>query len=170
MAISVVRSLMIRFVPQHIGLNAITRQQFCEKHVTEFANELYNTDGNVRKAIVIVDGTYSYIEKSGNFRALRQSYSVHKGRHLVKPVVVVATDDYIFYIYGPYFADGKNNDAAILRNEFERDLNNIREWFQEGDIFIVDRGYRDVIPFLEEMGCERKMPAFIETGERQLST
>lgn len=86
MAISIVRqSLMIRFVPQNIGLGAIIRQEYIDSHVTEFANALYSPDAPNPTVIACIDGTYSYIEKSSNFQALRQSYSLHKGRHLIKP-------------------------------------------------------------------------------------
>lgn len=45
LAISSVRqSLLYRFVPQNIGLNAITRNDFINSHVTEFSNELYNPE------------------------------------------------------------------------------------------------------------------------------
>ena len=109
MLISVVRrSMMIRFVQENIGLEAITRQQFIAEHVIPFANELHNDNPNALKAISIVNGTYSYIEKSRNYRTLRQIYSVHKGRHLVKPVMMTAPDDYILDIHGPYFADERN--------------------------------------------------------------
>lgn len=66
--------------------------------------------------------------------------------------MVVAPDGYILTIDGPYFSDASNNDAQMLRNEFEQDMQGMREWFQNGDIFIVDRGYRDAIPLLEAMG------------------
>lgn len=71
---------------------------------------------------------------------------------MVKPILMVATDGYILDIHGPYFSDGKNNDAAILKNEFQRNLNGINDWFEEGDIFLVNRGYRDVVPFLNDHG------------------
>ena len=78
--ISVVRrSLYQRFVQENIGLGAITREQYIARHVTPFANKLYNDHPDEAKAIVCIDGTYSYIEKSGNYRSLRQSYSVYKG-------------------------------------------------------------------------------------------
>lgn len=115
-------------------------------------------------------GTYVCIPKSSNFRSLRQSYSIHKGRHLLKPVLIVAPDGYILDIQGPYFSDSKNNDAAILENEFEKDAERMREWFREGDIIIVDRGYRDAIELLIRLGIRHKMPALIQPGERQLST
>lgn len=171
MIISIVRqSIMARFVPLNLGLGAITRQEFINRHVTPFSNALYNGNPEERKAIVIVDGTYAYIEKSMNFRTLRQSYSTHKGRHLVKPVLMVAPDGYIIDIHGPYFADARNNDASILMNEFQNDLNAINEWFQDGDIFIVDRGYRDAVPFLQNENYIVKTPPSLEPNQRQLPT
>lgn len=44
---------------------------------------------------------------------------MHKGTHLLKPTLIVATDGYILVILGPYFSDHANNDAGILRNEFD---------------------------------------------------
>ncbi|EZA54546.1 hypothetical protein X777_05526, partial [Ooceraea biroi] len=170
LAIGTVRkSLMQRFVPSNIGFQAITRENYIARHVTEFSNALYNPEPNVPRAIAYIDGTYSYIPKSSNFRVLRQSYCVHKGRHLVKPALVVAPDGYILAIQGSYFSDSRNNDAAMLRNEYERDVDSIKEWFQDSDIFIVDRGYRDATPWLERIGIHVKMPALLQRGQSQLS-
>ena len=106
LAVSTVRqSLMQRFIPSNIGFDAITRDQYIERHVAEFSNVLYNPDPHIPRVIAIIDGTYSYIPKSTNFRGLRQSYCRHKGRHLVKPALIVAPDVYILEIQGPYFTD-----------------------------------------------------------------
>ncbi|KAL1488844.1 hypothetical protein ABEB36_014639 [Hypothenemus hampei] len=139
-------------------------------HVTEFANELYSPVPQTSRVIAIIDGTYTYMPKSTNFRVLRQSYSIHKGRHLIKPVLIVAPNGWILNIQGPYFSDHQNNDAAILENEFHHDVDRMRNWFQEDDIIIVDRGYRDAIPLFEELGIKWKMPALLNRNERQLST
>lgn len=171
MAIATVRrSLVQRFVPQHIGFNAITRDQFIATHVTPFANELYNNDPQVPKAISYIDATYCKVEKSSCFRILRQSYSMHKKYHLIKPTLIVAPNGYILSIHGPYFTDSRNNDASILQAEFERDTQNMREWYREGDIMILDRGYRDIVPFLEELGIRTKIPPFLQANQRQFST
>lgn len=171
LAISTVRnSLMISFVPQNIGLGAITREQYIDRHVTEFANTLYNPDVANPTVIACIDGTYSFIEKSSNFKALRQSYSLHKGRHLIKPALIVAPDGYILDIHGPYFSDARNNDAAMLRTEFERDAGALRQWLGENAILIVDRGYRDILPLLDNLGIDHKMPAFLQPNQRQLDT
>lgn len=164
------RSLMVRFVPQNVGFQAITRQEYIERHVTPFANELYNPDPQTPRVIAVVDGTYSYIDKSSNFRALRQSFCLHKGRHLVKPALLVAPDGYILTVQGPYFSDSRNNDAQILINEFETDVAGIREWLQEGDILVVDRGYRDAEEYLREFGLEVRIPHTLERGHNQLAT
>lgn len=171
LAVSTVRkSLMQRFVPESIGFDAITREQYIDRHVSEFANALYNNEQDVSRVIAEMDGTYLYTEKSSNYRTLRQSFSLHKHRHLVKPVLIVAPDGYILDIQGPYFADARNNDASILENEFERDAVTMRHWFQNGDILIVDRGYRDSIPLLNQLGITWKMPALLPAGRRQLTT
>lgn len=152
MAFSNVRkSLMARFVPTYLGFRSITREQYIERHVTDFANILYNNEG-ADTAIIYIDGTYVYTPKSTNFQVLRQTYSVHKGRHLMKPVLLVAPDGYIVDIHGPYFADGKNNDAKILIAELEDQDHPISQWLQRGDIFILDQGYRDAIPCLNQRG------------------
>lgn len=171
LAIATVRqSLMRRFVPTNIGLEAITREQYIERHVTEFSNVLYNPHPENPLVIVVVDGTYSYIPKSSNFQSLRQSFCLHKGRHLVKPALLVAPDGYILEIQGPYFSDSKNNDAAMLQSEFENDMERMQEWFRVNDIFVMDRGYRDATDLLNNLGISWKMPAFLEKGQKQLTT
>jgi len=162
--------LIIRFAPQNIGLNAITREQYIQQHVTKFANTLYNEEENVTKVIACIDGTYSYIEKSSNFQALRQSYCLHKGRHLVKLVLIVALDGYILDIHNSYFSDARNNDAAMLEREFQNDAGALREWLGENAIIIVDCGYRDVLPLLQNLGIKTHIPPLLQEGQTQLST
>lgn len=82
------------------------------------------------KAILLVDISYSYIEKSSNFRALGQSFSMHKECHLVKPVFLVAPDGFILDIQRPYFSNSRNNDAAFLRSKFDKDVNGLRVWLR----------------------------------------
>ncbi|KAJ8941460.1 hypothetical protein NQ318_016900 [Aromia moschata] len=149
LAIATVRqSLTLRFSPENIGFGAITRQEYIANHVTEFATHLYNEIPQEPKAIIYNDCTYLDIEKSSCFDVLRRSYCVHKGRHLLKPAIFVAPNGYILDIQGPYFSNAANNDANILANRLGQDEDVMREWLQEGDIFILDRGYRDVIPLL----------------------
>lgn len=171
MAVYLVRnSLLIRFVPDNLGVHAITRDEFIDNHVTPFANELYNDEPDQRKAILLIDSTSTDIHKSSNFQILRQSFSLHKKKHLLKPTTVMGTDGYFLDVFGPYFSDFYNNDAAILQDKLNDDQNDLRNWIQNGDIFIVDRGYRDATGLLEAFGIDHKMPAMRDPGERQLTT
>lgn len=54
-----------------------------------------------------------------------------------------------------------------MLSEYSTGINN---WLQPEDIIIVDRGYRDVIPLLENNGLTCRMPPLLEAGENQLST
>jgi len=73
----------------------------------------------------------------------------------------VAPDGYILNIMGPYFSNCHNNDANILTHEFERDVEGVRNWFQNEDIFLVDRGYRDAVPLLRRLGIQVEMPSSV---------
>ena len=48
------------------------------------------------------------------FTFQRKTYSMHKGRPLVKPMVIVSTSGYYISVLGPYLA--RNNDASILNH------------------------------------------------------
>lgn len=170
LAVAMVRqSLMMRFVPENLGLTAITREQYINQHVIPFANHLYNAVPQRPLAITILDGTYTFCHKSKNFRVQRQTYCTHKSRNLIKPALMVVPDGYILDIHGPYFSDAPNNDAAMIINEFLND-DLINHWFEAGDILIVDRGYRGALPLLNDSGFDVRMPPLLEEGEHQLTT
>lgn len=169
LAVAKVReTLMQHFVPHNLGLS-ISREDFIQRHVTEFANELYNPEPERPCVIVFVDATYVYIPKSSNYKVLRPSFNVFKGRHLLKPVLMVGSDGYILDVYGPYFSNARNNDASILMNEFNRDRELMESWFQAGDVFVVDRGYRDSIPLLNRLGIIHKMPHLLKQEQKQFT-
>lgn len=157
-----------RFVPQNVGFNAIIRAEYIENHVPAFANELYNPKNP--KATSYIDGSYIMILKSTKFRVLRQSYCVHKDRHLLKLALVVAADGYILDIQESYFSDFRNNDAQMLCREYERDNSEMTQWYQGGDIFVIDRGYRDSIPLFEQNDFTYKMSALLGPNKSQLTT
>ena len=67
---------------------------------------------------------------------------------------IVASDGYIIDIFGPYLANGKNNDAVILNKHLSmKQCNNIFKWSQSNDVFVLDRGFRD---FLELCSLSRQ--------------
>jgi hypothetical protein len=71
---------------------------------------------------------------------------------------------------GPYLSDFKNNDAHILKHIFATDTEEIKKWTREGDVFVVDRGFKDSVDFLNELGITTEMPAFLDKGQKQLTT
>ncbi|KAJ8688486.1 hypothetical protein QAD02_024281 [Eretmocerus hayati] len=165
------RSLMQRFVPENLGLGHITRDQFIARHVTDFANHLYNPTPGTGRIILYIDGTYIEVEMSSNFSAARKSYSSHKNYYLLKPAVVVGPDGYILDVHPIYFSDVRNNDAAMLIDTLQRyAAHNFRPWIRPGDIIILDRGYRNARLILEQAGITVIMPPFLERNQRQFTT
>lgn len=59
---SVRQALMKSFVPAHLGLQHITREQVIETHTRPLAQTLFG-DGTNTQVILVLDGTYVYIKK-----------------------------------------------------------------------------------------------------------
>lgn len=95
---------------------------------------------------------------------------MQKHRPLIKPMVIVTTTGYFVSVMGPYLSDFKNNDANILKQIFATDTEEIKKWTRKGDIFVVDHGFRDSVDFLNELGTNIEMPAFLDKGQKQLTT
>ncbi|XP_062622155.1 uncharacterized protein LOC134283681 [Saccostrea cucullata] len=163
-------ALMKDFVPSNLGFQHVTREEVIHNHTRELARDLLTHDITTNPAILVLDGTYVYIQKSSNFAFARRSYSLYKHRPLVKPMIVVTTSGYIVSVLGPYLADTKNNDANILKHMIYSNAEEIRSWIQEDDVFVVDRGFRDAQDLLEDIGIRMEMPAFMKRGSKQLST
>lgn len=85
-------------------------------------------------------------------------------------MVICTTSGYFLSILGPYFADSKNNDAAILNHAIAKNVDTIRQWVKEEDVMVVDRGFRDSLQVLEDLGIKAQMPSFLKKGDKQLST
>lgn len=158
---TVTKALMVNFVPLHLGLEHISREDFIKNHTRKVTNKLFtNCQDDV--VILIVDGTYIYIEKSNNYSFQRRTFSMHKHRPLVKPMILVSTTGFILEVLGPYYADGKNNDASIFNSVLSSESSRLRKWLSSGDILIVDRGFRDSVELIEDIGLIPKMPHFLE--------
>ncbi|XP_041983275.1 uncharacterized protein LOC121736257 [Aricia agestis] len=154
------------FVPQNLGIEHMTRQNIAERNLI-IPNGLFGSTNQI-KPIVIMDGTYVFIQKSSNYKYQKQTYSMHKLSNLVKPFLITCTDGYILDVLGPYPAT--MSDADILKNEFISENTPLRRYFQPGDVFILDRGFRDSLPLLRECGYSIQVPSSREEGESQLST
>ena len=166
--ITTVRDLMHEyFVPEHFGLHHINRQQIVQRTLL-LPRGLFSHHNGEDRPVVIIDGTYCYIQKSSNYLYQKRTYSLHKYQNLVKPFLIVCPDGYIVDVMGPYPAT--SSDADIMRREFQNENSMLREYFQPGDAFILDRGFRDALPFLNNCGYRTYVPASLQEGEWQLST
>lgn len=163
------KDLMNNFTHKYIGFHHITRQEVIQKHTTHLAQSLFGTIDN-NTAILVLDGTYIYIQKSSDYYFQRRSFSTHKQRPLVKPMLAVTTTGYIVSVLGPYLSDRKNNDASILTHAMKTNVEEITSWFKENDVMVVDRGFRDATDFLEDLGIHSEMPVFLKKGQKQHTT
>ena len=77
---------------------------------------------------------------------------------------------YVVSTFGPYYADSKNNDAEITKNIFMNNKDSARDWLKPGDILVIDRGFRDCLPLLENLGYSTYMPKFLKKNQIQFST
>ncbi|CAF1173234.1 unnamed protein product [Didymodactylos carnosus] len=157
------------FVPKHLGFGHITRTDVIQKHTRPLAQQLL-VDDDPTKAIIILDGTYVCIQKSHNNVLQRRSFSLHKGKPLVKPMMVVSSDGYIIAVLGPFFADGKNNDSEITKHLLYNNVQGFQNWMKPGDVIVVDRGFRDCLADLQKFGYETKMPLFLKKDQTQYTT
>ena len=117
---------VLEVVPKYIGLSHESRENDITNHTSAFAKIIFGNDRD-DVAVCVADGTYIHIEKSSNYHFQRRSYSVHKGRPFVKPMMLVASDGYILSVLGPYLADGRNNDAKITEHMFKSNAETILE-------------------------------------------
>ncbi|WAR05939.1 hypothetical protein MAR_021308, partial [Mya arenaria] len=165
------QTLKENFVRLNLGFNHISRQKVINQHTRQLARSLFVDEaGDSSRLILVLDGTYIYIQKSQNHHFQRRSYSMHKGRPLVKPMVIVTTSGHYMSVLGPYLSDGKNNDAKILNHIINTNVEDIKSYVHPGDIFVVDRGFRDSLQLLEDLGIQSKMPSFLPKGETQFQT
>lgn len=157
-------ALTTYFVPAYLGLSHINREAL-KLNMTSISRALF-CENQIDNIVSIWDATYIYIQKSSNYEFQRKSYSMHKKRPLIKPMMAVAPNGYILDVFGPYPAN--LNDAEILK-KILHEKNNLNEVLIENDVFLVDRGFRDSISTLEAAGFVGRMPSFVENNTTQLT-
>lgn len=157
-------SLLLDFVPLHLGFENVTRQTILENS-TEMVEQLFDQRNRL---ILIADASYIFYEKSGNYEIQRNTYSDQKRRNFIKPMIITTPNGYYIDVFGPYKAN--TNDASILKHVF--DNFGPFQQLEANDIFILDRGFIDCKDFLEAKGFEVKMPEFITKTDKtsQLTT
>lgn len=162
------KALLNDAVEKHFGIRNISRDDLVINNTT-MARALYCGDDHQR-AITIWDGTYIYCNKSFNQYLQRLTYSGQKLRNLLKPMVCVTSNGYYVDVFGPYV--GKKNDASIMEHILKNYRDVIAEKLLPGDVFLLDRGFRDCEEHLKSLGYQVKMPEFIQKVDKssQLTT
>lgn len=148
--LGIAREGFTSFVANNLGPRAFPREKILE-NTTSVAHQLYNP--NPGSIITVWDGGYIYIQKSACNQFQRLTYSVQKGTNLVKPMLITTTNGLILHVDGPHPA--KLNDAQIAAKIMASEMGN---YFQRGDIFLADRGFRDWERDLIERGMRLEKP------------
>ena len=132
---SVRNSLKKYFVPLYLYPGHLSRET-AQSHSTIFSRTFFGSDN----VAVIWDGTYFYTHKSEHHETNRSTYSGQKHRHLVKMMSLILPDGYVLDITGPYPSDGYHNDAALASHVL-KSHNGLKEFLQDEDVQILDRGF-----------------------------
>lgn len=138
------------FVPLHLCNRS--RAELL-KNTTSLSRKIYGLDKG--KVVLTIDGTYVYTIKSSNFEFQKKSFSGQFKRNLIKFMLFVSTNELIAAAYGPFEA-GKN-DATIL-SEILNDPQSIFRNLVRGDVVVIDRGFKEVIPALRKRKLIVKVP------------
>ena len=87
------RTATIRhFVRKYLGFSHLTRPELIDNHTRPLAKLLFD-QAVEDKAIIILYGTYIYVQKSSNNPLQRRTYSLHKGCALIKPMMFMQQTD-----------------------------------------------------------------------------
>lgn len=160
---SVLKAFNKDVLPNHFGVQACSREDLIANHTSPYVKKLH---GFENRLVLIADGSYVQHEKSSNNCYQRKSYSGQKNVPLFKPFTVCTTDGFVVDVFGPY--EATVNDATIMMEIF-KDPSGLRSLLQKGDVFILDRGFRDVKNFLQSEGFVVLMPA-LKGKRKQLTT
>ena len=71
---------------------------------------------------------------------------------------------------GPYFANAQNNDSEIMKKIVYNNRDEFRNWLRSGDVLVVDRGFRDSLPLLDNLSYKAHIPKFLNKDQTQFST
>lgn len=160
----VIQSFENDVLPRYFGFRSMSRNDLIQEYSSPLVERLY--DNLSDKLVLICDGTYARHQKSSNNEYQRKSYSGQKKVPLCKPFTICTTNGYIVDMLGPYYAN--QNDATIMKDIIDTP-DGLCELLEPGDVFVVDRGFRDVEDHLEEIGYRVLMPA-LKGKRNQLTT
>ncbi len=84
------RTALIKdFVLKYLGFEDMNRNTLLAHHQSVIATELLTEGSN--QVVLIADGIYLYCHKSSNNEFQRHTYSTHKHRHRIQPMIITAS-------------------------------------------------------------------------------
>lgn len=164
---SVTKSLLKRFVSKYLGFTHISREDLATHHTSPFARKLYGLSQS--SICLVLDATYLRLQKSSNHAEQLKTWSNHKHYNLGKPMVVSTDTSYFLAAEGPYYADNNNNDGKILKSMLTPP-SSFATFLEPEDILLLDRGFRDAIPTLDELNLKHLMPHLLSKKQKQFTT
>lgn len=97
----VAEALLKDFVPYHLDFLHIDRETVLNHHQTSIASQLMTDHDD--QVIIVMDGTYLFVQKSSNNKFQRRSFSMHKYRNLIKPMITTATVSAYLILFSTYY-------------------------------------------------------------------
>ena len=148
-------------------MGANKSREFIIKHNNITSRELHDLGEN--DLAIVVDGTYTRLEKSSNNEFQYLCWSQQKMDLLIKPFIICCTDGYFIDCYGPFQAN--QNDKSILEYILKNDkkLNDILQPPNDTYIFL-DRGFRDIFTDLKNQGFKVYIPTCFQLENRTEET
>ncbi|CAM4987122.1 unnamed protein product [Rotaria socialis] len=91
----------------------------------------------------------------------RKSFSLHKKRSLLKPMLIVSTTSYIIACIGPFLSNYSKNDASIMKKNLTSKYGTYAQ--------LVERGFRDCVNTMEDLGLNVVFPPLLN-GRQQFTS
>ena len=153
------------FVPNFLGSKK--PREFYLSHNNITTTILHQMEKN--DLSVVVDATYTRLEKSANNEFQYNCWSQQKMGLLIKPFVICCTDGYIIDCYGPFQAN--LNDAKIFEYILETDKELLNILTPKNTVVFLDRGFRDIVDKLRnDYNFITKIPTCEQLSGRKKKT
>ena len=68
------QTILKNFVPYHLGFKHVTRQDVIDRHTTTVVRQLMCDGDGSNTAIVVIDGTYIYIQMRNSFPSVKSGF------------------------------------------------------------------------------------------------
>lgn len=133
-----------QLVPFNLGFNHFKHIESAQKHDTS----------------LVLDGTYIYIQTRYYHKFQKMSYNLHKHRRLVKSMMIIGTNGYIWNVEGPYFSDSENNDAFTTKHAMKTNVHEIQNWLNKMICLLLIEVFEMYLTLDENGGFKLKCRVF----------